>query len=252
MYYSLTGPQDAPVVALLHGLGSSGDDWTRQTEALAAYRVLAIDLPGHHRSARPRGPLSVDGMAARVEQLLATLGMARAHVVGLSLGGCVGLALAVRAPARVRTLTVVNGFAHLRPSGLPAVARGAGRLMLALAAPMRLVGAYVAREAFPRPEDVELRRAVTARLAANPRRQYLASVAALMRFDIRDRLQTIRCPTLIVAGALDRTVPFSAKTLLARSIPGARLEVIDDSGHVSQYDQPVAFNRLLLAHLAAG
>jgi len=250
MYYRLTGPADAPVVVLLHGLGSSGDDWTNQVEALAPYRVLAVDLPGHHRSARPSGRLSIDGMAGRVETLLATLGIERAHVVGLSFGACVALAFALRAPGRVRTLTVVNGFAHFRPSGLRATARGAGRLALALVAPMTLVGAYVAREVFPRPEDQELRRTVTARLGANRRRHYLESLAALMQFDVRARLGQIRCPTLVVAGADDTTVPLAAKTLLARAIPGARLEVVERSGHVTQYDQPAAFNRLLLAHLS--
>lgn len=250
MYYTLTGPTDAPAVVLLHGLGSSGDDWTHQVEALASYRVLAVDLPGHHRSARPPGRLSVEGMAGRVEALLGGLGIERAHVVGLSLGGCVALALALRAPDRLRTLTVVNGFAHLRPSGLRAAARGAGRVALALVAPMTLLGAYVAREAFPRPEDDVIRRAVTARLAANQRRHYLESLAALMQFDVRAQLGQIRCPTLVVAGAEDTTVPFSAKALLARAIPGARLEVIERSGHVTQYDQPGAFNRLLLAHLS--
>ncbi len=250
LYHTLTGPAGAPVVLLLHGLGSSADDWALQTPALVErYRVLAVDLPGHHRSARPRGVLSVERMAAMVEALLETLGIARAHVVGLSLGGCVALALALGAPARVRSLVVVNGFARLRPSGLRAALRGAGRLVLAFAAPMSVVAAYVAREAFPRPEQAALRRAAVERLAANPRRHYLAGLAAILRFDVRHRLGEIRCPTLIVAGACDRTVPRAPKELLARSIPGAALRVVADSGHVSQFDQPAAFNRLLIEHL---
>ena len=250
LYHTLTGPADAPIVLLLHGLGSSADDWALQTPALIErYRVLAVDLPAHHRSARPRGAFSVERMAAMVDALLETLGIARAHVVGLSLGGCVALALALGAPARVRSLVVVNGFARLRPSGLRAAVRGAGRVALAVAAPMSVVAAYVAREAFPRPEQAALRRAAVERLAANPRRHYLASLAAILRFDVRHRLGEIRCPTLIVAGARDRTVPLAAKELLARSIPGAHLRVVADSGHVSQLDQPTVFNRLLIEHL---
>ena len=192
---------------------------------------------------------SVERMAAIVDTQMDTLGISRAHVVGHSLGGCVALALALDAPARVRSLVVVNSFARLRPSGLRAAVRSAGRLTLSLAAPMSVVAAYVAREAFPRPEQAGLRQAAIERVAANPRRHYLASLAAILRFDVRRRLGEIRCPTLIVAGANDRTVPLAAKELLAGSIPGAGLRVVADSGHVSQFDQPVAFNRLLIEHL---
>jgi pimeloyl-ACP methyl ester carboxylesterase len=251
LHYTLTGPADAPVVLLLHGLGACGDDWHMQVPALVGhYRVLAVDLPGHRHSPPARGMPSVRRMAAAVDRLLDALAIERAHVVGLSLGGCVALALALRAPARVRSLVVVNAFARLRPAGLRATARGAGRLMLALGAPMRVMAAYVARETFPEPHQGELRRAAVERLATNSRRCYIASLAALLGFDIRRRLGEIRCPTLVVAGARDTTVPIAAKDLLARSIPGASLRVVKDSGHVTPFDQAAAFNELLLEHLA--
>jgi 3-oxoadipate enol-lactonase len=236
---------------LLHGLGSCGDDWGAQIRALAAhYRVLAVDLPGHYRSARPGGPMSIAGMAAAVDALLERLALGRIHAVGLSLGGCVALALALHAPARVQSLVLINAFAHLRPSGFRGIMRGAGRALLAVAAPMSVVAAYVAREAFPDDARAPLRAAVTARLAANPRRHYLASLGALMRFDVRARLAEVRCPTLVIAGVLDATVPLTAKELLARAIPGARLSLVRDSGHVTPVDQAEALNRLLLEHLS--
>ena len=251
IYYTVSGLDGAPVVLLLHGLGSCGDDWAPQLPALAArYRVLTVDLPGHHRSARPRGTLSIARMAEEVETLLDRLALERVHAVGLSLGGCVALALAMHAPARVQSLTLVNTFAHLRPTGLRAAARGAGRALLALAAPMSLVARYVAHEAFPGTDQAALREAARARLAANPRRHYLGCLAALMRFDVRHRLAEIRCPTLVVAGARDVTVPLAAKETLARSISGARLCVVADSGHVTPFDQADALNRLLAEHLA--
>ena len=251
LYHTLAGPADAPVVLLLHGLGACGDDWRMQVPALAPrFRVVAIDLPGHRHSAPARGLPSIPRMAAAVERLLDALAIDRAHVVGLSLGGCIALALALRAPARVRSLVLVNTFARLRP-GPRAIARGALRCVLALVAPMRVVAAYVARETFPAPEHRELRRAAADRLAANPRGRYVASLAALLRFDVEARLGGIRCPTLVVAGARDTTVPLAAKELLARAIPVASLRVVGDSGHVTPFDQVAAFNRLLLDHLAA-
>ena len=251
IYYTLTGPAQAPVVVLLHGLGSCGDDWAPQIPALIErYRVLTLDLPGHHRSARSPGALTVETMAAAVDALLERLGIARAHVVGLSLGGCVGLALALDAPARVRSLVVVNGFARLRPSGARAAVRAAGRALLALGAPMRVVGAYVAREAFPRAEHAALRTAAETRIGATARRQYLAALAALARFDVRDRLHAIRCPTLIVAGWRDTTVPLPTKDALVEAIPGARFVLLTESGHVTPHDEADRFNTLLLEHLA--
>ena len=250
LYHTLTGPADAPVVLLLHGLGACGDDWRMQVPALVArYRVLAVDLPGHRHSAPARGLPSIPRMAVAVERLLDTLSIDHVHVVGLSLGGCVGLALALHAPARARSLVLVNTCARLRP-GPRAMARGALRCLLALAAPMRIVAAYVARETFPEPEQSELRAAAAERLAANPRRRYVASLAALLRFDVEKRLGEIRCRTLVVAGARDATIPLAAKAMLARSIPGASLHVVEDSGHVTPFDQAATFNRLLLDHLA--
>jgi pimeloyl-ACP methyl ester carboxylesterase len=239
-------------VLLLHGLGSSGDDWAPQVDALGdRYRVLTVDLPGHHRSARPRGSLSVARMAAAVDALLRRLAIDRAHVVGLSLGGCVALTLALAAPPRVRSLVIVNSFARLRPDGARAAFRALGRALLALGAPMSVVAAYVAREAFPRADQVDLRAAARARIAANQRRPYVATLAAMARFDVSARLGEIRCPTLVVAGERDTTVAMAAKQTLADTIPGARLALVAGSGHVTPHDDPAAFNRLLLEHLAA-
>jgi 3-oxoadipate enol-lactonase len=250
LHYTLIGPPEAPVVLLLHGLGSSGDDWALQATALAErYRVVTVDLPGHHRSPRPHGWMSIGGMAAEVTRLLGALSLDRVHVVGLSLGGCVALALAIRRPAQVQSLVLVNTFAQLRPGGPRAALRGAGRLLLALAAPMPVLARYVAREAFPGADQAPLRQAAAARLAQNSRRSYLGCLAAVLAFDVRRQLGDIGCPTLVVAGDRDRTVPHAAKVLLARSISGARLAVVEDSGHVTQYDQPVVFNALLLEHM---
>jgi 3-oxoadipate enol-lactonase len=251
LHHALTGPADAPVVVLLHGLGACADDWQLQMPALSAdYRVLSLDLPGHRHSSRAPGAASIPAMATEVTRLLDALAIDAAHVVGLSLGGCVALALAVQSAARVRSLVLVNTFARLPTSGVRATVRGASRLGLALVAPMRVVGAYVAREAFPEPHQHELRRAASERIEGNSRRRYLTCLAALIRFDVRRHLGEVRCPTLVIAGARDTTVPFTAKSLIARAIPGAWLRVVDDSGHVTPFDQPDAFNRLLLEHLA--
>ena len=212
--------------------------------------MLLVDLPGHRRSALPAGRLTVEGMAARVEALLDELGEGRVHVVGISLGACVGLALALRAPARVRSLTLVNGFARLRPPDAAGALRMAVRLVLLATAPMTAVARLVAASMFPAPEQAALRAAAVRSLARTSRRAYLKAIAALAAFDARARLGEIRCPTLVVAGLDDRTVALEAKEALAHGIPGARLVLVPGSGHATPVDRANAFNGVLHEFLA--
>jgi len=254
VYYERHGRVDggAPTILLLHGLGSSATDWTEQLAGFGPWcRLLVVDLPGHHRSALPPGRLTVARMAADVERLLIELGEPPLHVAGLSLGACVGLALALKAPARARSLTLVNGFARLRPVSARGALRMLTRLALVATAPMTVVASRVACAMFPSPEQAHLRLAATRSLARTPRRTYLAAFAALAAFDARPRLADVRSPTLVVAGDHDRTVALEAKQELTQGIPGARLVVVPDSGHATPGDQPELFNRIVLEFIAA-
>ena len=186
-------------------------------------------------------------MAADVAALLDALHARPAHVVGLSLGGCVALALALDHAARVRSLTLVNTFARPEAAGARGALRFLARLGLLACAPMPVVAAHVARGLFPKPEQRDLYLAAVASLASNPRRTYLASLRGLASFDVRRRLGDVRRPTLVIAGDRDTTVPLAAKRRLQQSIPGAELAIVPDSGHVTPCDQAERFNRLLLA-----
>ena len=160
------------------------------------------------------------------------------------------LALALRSPGRVRSLTVINAFARLRPVGPRMAARMLVRLALLAGAPMSAVAAHVARRLFPRPEQRALYEAAVMSLSRTPRRAYFAGLRALAAFDAEKLLACVRCPTLIVAGERDMTVPRAAVERLARGIPGARLMVIPDSGHATNFDQPDALNRAVLEFIA--
>lgn len=250
LHHTVLGHAGPPVI-LLHGLGSSSADWPEQRAALEpGYRVIAVDLPGHGGSPLPRGALTIESMAADVAALLAHLAAGPAHVVGLSLGACVALRLALEAPGRVRSLTLVNAFARVQPAGPADVARLAMRLALLGTAPMDTVAAHVARQLFPWPEQRALYASAVSSLAATPRRAYFAAMRALARFDARGQAAAIRQPTLLVTGDRDTSVPLAAKLALAAAIPRARLLVVPASGHATPHDQPEAFNRALLEFLA--
>jgi len=214
----------APAVVLLHGLGARAADWSFQVPALAErYRVIAVDLPGHGRSTLPVERITIDGIASRVYALISQISAGPVHLVGLSLGGCVALALAAETPACVHSLTLVNAFARLRPAGPRGVVRGLIRLALVAAAPMPIVASHVARGLFPKREQHDLYVRAVASLGATSRAGYVAGLRALARFDARARLGAVRCPTLIVVGDRDATVPRSAAEALRTGIAGARL-----------------------------
>ena len=249
LHYESHGSGPATVI-LLHGLGSRGEDWLLQFPALSArWRVLAPDLRGHGASSLSGGWPTVADLAQDVTGLIRAEAPWPAHVVGLSLGGAVALQLALDHPELLRSLTAVNTFAHLR-SGWSGLRRGLIRFALLALGPMNWVGRWVASGLFPLPDQQLLREAAASRIAGNPRRAYLQAALAVVRFDVAARLGEITCPTLVVAGDRDATVPMKAKLELARCIPGAHLEVVSGSGHATPLDAPDAFNELLLRFLS--
>jgi len=238
-----------PRVLLIHGLGSSAQDWVLQMPALRSqYRVAAVDLPGHGGVPLLDGWPTVADYAHLVASAIEAHAAAPAHVVGLSLGGAVALQLALDFPARVRSLSLINTFGRFRlTSG--AWLRGAVRLGLVVAGRMDWLGSWVAAGLFPRPDQALLREATAARIAGNPRRGYLQSLWATARFDVGPRLREISRPTLVVAGTRDTTVPTKAGRGLAAAIPGARFCLLEGAGHVASVDAADDLNAVLLSFL---
>ena len=161
------------------------------------------------------------------------------------------MALALRAPARLRSLSLINAFARPKPEGPRAFGRILVRLALLGTAPMSVVAAYVAQDLFPRPEQRHLYEAAVASLGRTSRGAYFAALRALARFDVEADLPAVGCPTLVMAGERDPTVSRSAAERLAQGIPGAQLVLVADSGHATPLDQPDVFNEALRKFIAA-
>lgn len=249
LYYETAG-QGAPLL-LLHGLGSSTQDWALQLPVFAeAYRVVAVDMRGHGRSAHPSGPYSVPQFAADVAELLTALDAAPAHVLGISMGGMVALQLALDRPELVRSLIVVNSYVSLRLETIGQRLEWLRRIFLIRALGMRRVGRFLAGRLFPEPGQAALRQTMIARWAANDRRAYLATIRGLRGWDVRPRLAEIRQPVLVVGGDQDYT-PVAEKAAYTARMPHARLEIIANSRHATPVDQPARFNVLALGFLAA-
>jgi len=249
------GPHpDAETVMLSSGLGGTAGYWKPQLDALGQrYRLVTYDQAGTGRS-RGELPASHD-IAAMANEVLAVLDASRtakAHFVGHALGGLVGLALAQRHPERLRSLTVVNGWAAAH-----AHTRRCFEMRLLL---LKHEGpqAYVrAQPIFLYPADWLARN--EARMAeedahglagfqgsANLR----ARIAALLAFDGRPSLASLALPTLIVAARDDVLVPSAMSEELAAAVPGARLHVAPWGAHAINVTVPAAFNALLLDFLS--
>jgi 3-oxoadipate enol-lactonase len=257
--YALEQAERPVAVVLLHGLGSSGEDWELQVPALRAHwPVVTVDLRGHGRSAAMAAggaEFTVEQMAEDVAQVIEHVAAAEgaggegAYVLGLSLGGCVALALAARCPGQVRALVLVNTFARLRLAGLAGLGRLAARAWLLGTRPMPALADYIARGLFPKPEQQALYETARERLGRNGKQAYWAGMRAAGRLDLRPVMGQVRCPTLVVAGDRDRTVPREAAEALRDGIRGARLVVVEDSGHATPIDQAEVFNRVVVKFL---
>ncbi|WP_207933965.1 3-oxoadipate enol-lactonase [Actinomadura sp. KC06] len=242
--HRLDGPADAPVVVLGPSLGTSMDLWLPQLPTLTrTWRVLRYDLPGHGNEPPPDAPFTVEDLADGITRLLDDLGVDRAAYAGVSLGGAVGTALALRAPDRVAGLILCCTSPRFGEPG-----------------PWRERAALVRREGVGPVADTAAGRWFTpyftgagpyvAMLRATDPAGYAACCDALAGFDATDRLGGITAPTLVIAGAQDGpTPPDGHARRLAAGIPDARLTIIDGAGHLANVERPGPVTEAITEHL---
>lgn len=254
MHYEVHGEAlGGGTVLLSSGLGGAGAFWAPQLDALRRRcRVVTYDQRGTGRSAGPLpDPYSIGAMADDVVEILDELGVARCHFVGHALGGLVGLDLALRRPDRIGSLVLVNawarGDAHTRRCF--DVRRDLLRLgpeAYVRAQPLFLYPApWMAQNAQRLAREHE-----HAVAHFQGTETLLRRIAALLAFDVADRLGGIACPTLVTASRDDLLVPWTASEALAAGIPGARLWVAAEGGHGFTVTEPEAFNTALCGFLA--
>ncbi len=243
------GPEGGRPVILLHGLGADGSSWSYQLPALieAGYRPLAPDLPGFGRSCWDCGRWNVRSVTGQLVDWLDALGIERAAVAGISMGGVFALQLALDFPERVERLALVSTFACLRPRSRSETVYLMRRFMVASLQGVERQSELVAQRLFPNQDQAGLRQELVQRILQSDRRVYRAAMRALGLFDVRRRLAEIAMPTVVITGERDNTVPIPIQTEMAKGIPNSRQIFIPDGGHAVIVDQPERFNRALLA-----
>ncbi|MCA9934300.1 MAG: alpha/beta fold hydrolase [Ardenticatenaceae bacterium] len=245
LYYETAG--SGPPVLLLHGLGSSTRDWQLQVPVFAqTYEVVMVDVRGHGRSAKPRGPYSVPQFTADVVAFMEALHIAPVHMLGLSMGGMIAFQTAVDHPDLLRSMVIVNSYPELVPHSLSDYLTWYRRHAIVQLMGMKRMGQYLGKTLFPEPHQIELRQMIAQRWTENDKRAYMASTRALFGWSMAAHLGDIRCPTLIIAADMDYT-PVAQKEAYTAKIPGARLVVIPNSRHATPIDQPELFNQTVLA-----
>ena len=234
--YELSGSGERAVV-LIHEMGGTLESWDGATALLARdRRVLRYDTRGAGLSQKVRGALSIDTMTDDVVALMDALGIAKAALAGIAVGGAIALHAAVRHAARVAAVVATS----------PDIAIAADRREAVMARVDRIERegmAVAADDSFASGYPTELR-SDTARFAAF-RARWLgndpASYATIYRMlgatDLTAELSRIACPTLIVGGKFDRTRPPVLAEPVAHAIPGARYTVVE-SGHYMAAQTP--------------
>lgn len=248
--YDRTGKGEP--VTLIHALGADRTMWWQQVDALSPrYSVMAYDVRGHGESGKPPGPYSLDLFAADLGALLEALRIPRSHLVGISMGGMIAQAFALKHPERVGSLVLVDTSAEQDAASRTGLLDRAATVEAQGMAPVvepTLERWFTAPFHQARPEIVERIRRVL--LAIDPH-GYAEAARAIAPLDFAARLPEIRCPTLVVVGEHDPSTPPQDALRLQRGILGAQLLVIPDAAHLSPVEQAGVFNEAVEEFLSA-
>lgn len=230
---------EAVTVIFIHGSGNSTERWRRQFPVsrtlpnAAGVQLVAIDLPGHARS-QGRGCDTVEGYVQVINEFVQSLGLTKAVLAGNSLGGAIALSAALSGYSWLKGLILVGTGAKLRVA--PAIIDE----LMADRFP-ELIISYAYSPTTPQSLIDEAEKDVV----STTNRVRLNDFGACDKFDIRDRLQEITAPCLIIVGADDKLTPVKYSEYLRDNLTHSSLIIVPDAGHMVMYEQPDEFNKAL-------
>jgi 3-oxoadipate enol-lactonase len=244
--YEDTGSGERTPLVFLHGVGSDKSVWRPQLKHFGAERrAVAFDYPGYGDSdAAPEGTTR-DDYASAIISAMHELGIDRAHVCGLSLGGVVAIAMYHADPDRCASLILADTFA-VHPEGKAVYERS-----MAASSDLRVTAESRVDVLLAQPADPSVRREVVETMSRIDPAAYCIGAEAVWLADQHDRAEHIRVPTLVLCGAEDKVTPPALSKELAGLIPGSRLELIQRAGHLTNLERPEEFNTLVGAFIRA-
>ncbi len=249
----LEGPETAPVVMFGNGLATGTAMWEPQAAAFDKhFRVLRYDVRGHGATEATPPPYTIERLADDGVDLLDRLSIGKVAYVGLSLGGMIGQALAVRHPHRVACLVLCDTTMHSpRAMWIDRIAAiEANGLEPQVEPSIERWFTHSFRSSQPKLID-DMR----AMIRATSLHGYLGCAMAMRDMRLETVAPRIAQPTLILVGRDDRSTPVAEAQALHTAIPGSQLEVIEHAAHLPNIEQASRFNAVLVrfldAHLAA-
>ena len=246
--YEIAG--SGPWLTLSHSLACDLHMWDEQMDALTKnYRVLRYDTRGHGRSEAPAGPYTLEELADDVHGLFGALGIRQTHWAGLSMGGMIGQTFALKYPGIFRSMVLADTTSRYPAEAAPV---WADRIRTAQTQGMdAIVEGTLARwftEPYRKSNPPAVAR-VGASIRATPVAGFVGCCHAIPQIDVTRRLKEITCPTLVIVGEQDPGTPVAMAREIHDATPGSELVIIPSAAHLSNIEQPQAFNAALLGFL---
>ena len=249
IYYESRGAGHS--LLLLNGAMANTASWGFQIPAFIAkgYRVILMDFTGQGRSSKPRMRYDMGQHISEVNAVLDSLGIDKAHVVGVSYGGEVAMLCAINSPERVRSLVVSNSVSQIDRSMR---ARAERWLMATRFKSGRILWQTVYPDIYS-DEFLEHRWDFVSKTAPSFDLLDFDAVGemlkAFMALNITPELHKIKMPTLVIASDLDGTKPMKYAEIIHKGIENSQLHVIRGAGHVAMWEKPEEFNNAVLGFL---
>jgi 3-oxoadipate enol-lactonase len=244
--YVEAGCGEATPIVFLHGVGSDKSVWHPQLDHFGrTRRAIAFDYPGYGDSDPAPEGTTRDDYASAIISAMHELGVDRAHICGLSLGGVVAIAMHHADPQRCASLILADTFA-VHPNG-PAIYERS----LEGSRDLRTMAEARVDVLLAQPADPEVRREVVDTMARIDPAAYRIGAEAVWLADQRGRALEIRVPALVLVGDEDLVTPPDLSKELADLIPNARMQVMSGAGHLGNIEKPADFNATLDQFLLA-
>ena len=239
-----------PLVVFLHGIGGNRTNWTEQLQAIAdTFHAVAWDARGYGESDDYEGPLSFADFSGDLVRLLDHFGVARAHLVGLSMGGRIALDFYERHPDRVASLVLCDTFPGFDGESFPRAEREkfvrSRRDPLLAGQTPREMAPPVAKGLVSPSAGPEVVARLVESMAALHTDSYIKAIEATTHSERVADLAQIAVPVQLIVGQDDTLTPPSLSESMAAALPDARLEILENAGHLTNLERPEAFNFVL-------
>ena len=240
-----------PWLVMLHGFGSSLLDWEDHRPILAeSFSVLTIDFRGCGLSVKT-GPFTIEQFSSDVVALMDHLSIGAAGLLGYSMGGAVAFQLVLDHPDRFSRLMLINTWDSFRPTTFRRRREMIMRKLVVRFLSMEFMAKILGKRLFHKPGQEALRAKFIRRYGANSSEVYLALLKSLPQWGVTDRLEEITLPVLVQNAEHDYT-PLSEKEAFVAAMPNATLEIVNDMGHCSPFEDVSLFCERILEFFLAG